>query len=108
MKDAISVTLERGNLLWLRGQAILRKRRNLSETLDAVIAEARNAPTASKPRSVRRLISLDPNAPDLAAPDPEIRRLFERSLERTARQLRGDFAPTPRRRSSNQRTKRIA
>ena len=40
-KKAISVTLRPENLLWLRGQTHASSRRSVSETLDALISEAR-------------------------------------------------------------------
>lgn len=40
-KQALSVTLDVANLLWLKGRATATKRRSLSEALDAVLTAAR-------------------------------------------------------------------
>lgn len=40
-KRAISVTLSKDNLLWLRGRAIVNGKRSLSSTLDEIIDTAR-------------------------------------------------------------------
>jgi hypothetical protein len=40
-KQPLSVTLDRDNLLWLRGRADGRKRKSLSDALDEIITAAR-------------------------------------------------------------------
>lgn len=77
-KQAVSVTLERANLAWLRAQARSLKRRSLSDMLDLLVAEARarglSAPDA--PRSVVGQVEIDEADPDLAGADAAIRPLF--------------------------------
>jgi len=79
-KKAISVTLRPENLLWLRGQAHASSRRSVSETLDALISEAR-AGARGRPEAVKsvvgsiRILASDPG---LTQADAVIRRLFSR------------------------------
>ncbi len=83
-KAAVSVTLDEDNLLWLRGQAGAGSRGNLSEALDALIAEARAAgrtPTGSV-RSVAGSIDIASDDPGLERADDELRRLVDDSLRR--------------------------
>ena len=52
-KQAVSVTLDRENLLWLRARAGALKRRSLSDALDALVTAARQGGGAASPaRSV--------------------------------------------------------
>ena len=82
MKNAISVTLQRDNLVWLKGQAAARTDGNVSAMLDRLITDARAGgedETAS--RSVAGTIDL-PDDESLAEADSYARVLFERSLAR--------------------------
>jgi hypothetical protein len=83
MKQAISITLQRDNLLWLKGQAAARTGGNVSEVVNALIAEARAAgrthPSAIK--SVVGTIDL-PDDDALAEADGYVKTLFDRSLSR--------------------------
>lgn len=82
-KTAISVTLDSDNLLWLKGQTAARKARSVSETLDAVVAEARTAGCgAASPRSVVGTIDIATDDPDLARADAGLRDLFDASISR--------------------------
>lgn len=85
-KDAISVTLSKDNLIWLRARSILEKHRSLSDTLDHLILEARER--AGQPRrpirSVKGTARIAADDPDLAGADAALRKLFDASLERTS------------------------
>jgi hypothetical protein len=80
-KRAISVTLRRENVLWLRGQMRVSSRRSVSETLDELISRARaGAHGASPPAtSVVGSISILPSDPGLMRADAIVRRLFSGS-----------------------------
>jgi hypothetical protein len=82
-KDPVSVTLERGNLAWLRGRAAALKRHSLSEALDALVTRARlgDAPAAPS-RSVVGTIDISPDDPDLDRGDEYVRALMDASLKR--------------------------
>jgi hypothetical protein len=51
-KEPVSVTLQRENLLWLRGRAASAKRRSLSDALDRVVTAARLGGRSGEVRSV--------------------------------------------------------
>jgi 3-hydroxyacyl-CoA dehydrogenase len=85
-KNAISVTLDTDNLLWLRGRAAAAGSGNLSETLDALVTDARLAgrvPEAAI-RTVVDTIDIAADDPDLSGADDVIRAVFDRSLARLA------------------------
>ena len=87
-KKAISVTLQPENLLWLRGQAQASSRRSVSETLDALISEAR-AGTRGRPEAIRSVVGsirIQAFDPGLMQADAAIRGLV--SPPATARRLR--------------------
>jgi len=95
-KSPISVTLDRDNLLWLRGRAAATGSGNLSETLDAIVTEARLAgrvPDAAI-RSVVGTADIAADDPDLLGADEAIRAAFGRSL---ARPVVARETPPPRR-----------
>ena len=83
MKSAISITLHRDNLVWLKGQAAARTRGNVSELVNTLIQDARTAgrtdPAAI--RSVAGTIDL-PDDDALAEAGTYVQSLFERSLSR--------------------------
>ena len=83
-KTAISVTLERDNLLWLRSQTAVAKRRSLSETLDQIVSDARQGGRAAggASRSVVGTVDVNPDDPDLADADVYVRELVSRSTRR--------------------------
>jgi hypothetical protein len=82
MRNAISVTLRRDNLLWLRGQAAVRTDGNVSALLDSLIAGARaGGQDEAAIRSVAGTIDL-PDDESLAEADGHVRAMFERSLTR--------------------------
>ncbi len=82
-KVALSVTLEEGNLIWLKGRAAVTKRRSLSEALDALISSARaggHGATAS--RSVVGTIDIAPGDPTLEHAGAYLQSVFAASLQR--------------------------
>jgi hypothetical protein len=87
-KQAISVTLEEGNLLWLRGQA--RGRTSVSHILDRLVSEARTAGNvhASSIRSVVGTVRIAETDPDLTSADDAVRSLFGRAGRSPAKHAR--------------------
>jgi len=84
MRKAVSVTLKADNLLWLRAQAAATRRGSLSEVLDRLVSDARDAgrTDARAIRSVRGTIDLPEDDADLAGADGFIRAQFEKSVRR--------------------------
>ncbi len=83
-KKPVSVTLDAGNLLWLRGRTVSAARRSLSDTLDRIVTEARLGSEAGAVpvRSVVGTIDIDAVDPGLDAADAHVRSLFARSAAR--------------------------
>jgi hypothetical protein len=83
MKHAISITIARDNLLWLKGQAAARTGGNVSEVVNRLIEEARSGGHAD-PASVRSVVgTIDlPDDDSLAEADAYVKALFDRSLSR--------------------------
>ena len=83
MKNAVSVTLQLNNLMWLKAQAAARTGGNVSEMLDRLLAEARREgrPDDAAVRSVVGTIDL-PDDDSLAQADATVRTMFERSIAR--------------------------
>jgi hypothetical protein len=76
-KRAVSVTLDAGNLLWLKSRTLARKGRSVSDTLDALISEARKSgPFGVDARSVIGTVDLPADDPDLTGADQHIAALF--------------------------------
>jgi hypothetical protein len=86
-KKAISVTLRPENLLWLRGQMQVSSRRSVSETLDALISEAR-AGARGRPEATRSVVGsirIQASDPGLTQADAAIRDLVSPPAARRAR-----------------------
>jgi hypothetical protein len=83
MKHAISITLRKDNVLWVRGQAAAKTGGNVSEFLDTLIAQARTAgrTDAAAIKSVVGTIDL-PDDDALGEADGYVRAAFDRSLSR--------------------------
>jgi hypothetical protein len=79
-KLPLSVTLEEGNITWLRGRALSGKRRSLSDTLDAVVTAARLGGSVAEARSVIGTVDIADSDAALATADAEIRDAFQTSL----------------------------
>jgi len=77
-KQAISVTLDPSNLVWLRAQTVDSGCRSVSETLDRLIHEARTGSTEknTRIRSVVGTLQIAESDPDLSTADAAIRELF--------------------------------
>ena len=87
-KQAVSVTLAADNLLWLQAQALSRRSRSLSATLDEILSQARNSSPARPRRSVVGTLGIDESDPDLLRADEAMRDLFRSSLGRTRNKSR--------------------
>jgi hypothetical protein len=82
-KEPVSVTLDRDNLVWLRGRAARTKRRSLSDTLDEIVTAARLGGSASGViRSVVGTVDIAADDPALERADQYIREQVEASLSR--------------------------
>ena len=83
MKHAISITIARDNLMWLKGQAAARTRGNVSEMINRLIADARQA-GQTDPAAIRSVVgTIDlPDDESLTEADGYVRAMFERSLAR--------------------------
>jgi hypothetical protein len=83
-KQAISVTLDADNILWLKGRVGASGGRSVSELLDQIVSAARHGGRAGVSRSVVGTIDIDQSDPALDEADTAIRALFELSIGRPA------------------------
>lgn len=82
-RRAVSVTLDEGNLTWLRGRARVEAEGNLSELLDRLVTKARTGTDAPQSiRSVVGTVQIPIDDPDLSRARAAVRALFEASLSR--------------------------
>ena len=83
-KNALSVTLDQDNLLWLRARTTAVGGKSLSETLDRIITAARQSGRVSDDaiRSVAGTIDISNEDPDLQTADTYVRALFETTRTR--------------------------
>jgi hypothetical protein len=82
MKQALSVTMQEDNILWLKGQAAATTGGNVSEVMDRLVRQARTSGAGDVAvRSVVGSIDL-PSDAALDAAGTYVRALFERSLRR--------------------------
>ena len=81
-KTPLSVTLDRDNLLWLRGRVAAGKQKSLSEALDDILTAARLAGHGSEARSIAGTIDIAADDPELAGADEYVRAQFSASLTR--------------------------
>jgi len=92
-KEAISVTLERQNLAWLRGQVRLTGARSVSEVLDRVVAAHRSDQSRwATAGSVKGSIRIAADDPDLACADAALSAPFEQPSAQPGSRRR---LPTP-------------
>lgn len=86
-KRAVSVTLERENLLWLRAQAQAPGRKSVSEVLDRLVTEARRSGRVDDAaiRSVVGTIRIASDDPDLRRANVVVRALFANGRAATRR-----------------------
>lgn len=81
-KQAISITLDRDNLTWLKGRAGAPGIRSVSELLDRLVTAARQGGQVGPSRSVVGTIDIDESDPLLDRADAAVRGLFDASLGR--------------------------
>jgi hypothetical protein len=81
-KQAISVTLEADNLMWLKGRASATGVRSVSELIDQIVSSARSSGQVGPSRSVVGTIDIAAGDPWLEGADDEVRGMFEASLRR--------------------------
>ena len=83
-KKAVSVTLDESNLLWLKGLTERSGARSLSDTIDRLIATARESgdAAANAARSVMGTIDIAAFDPELHHADLALDQLFAKSLSR--------------------------
>jgi hypothetical protein len=83
-KKAVSVTLDESNLVWLKGLTERSGARSLSETIDRLIATARESGNAAAKatRSVVGTIDIAAADPNLDHADLVLGQLFAKSLSR--------------------------
>ena len=81
-KHAISVTLHRDNLTWLKARGRAIGARSVSDLLDQLVSEARRATPGGAVRSVVGTIDIDASDPLLTGADDGLRAMFDVSLRR--------------------------
>jgi len=81
-KEAVSITLDDANLLWLRGRVTATKSRSLSETIDDLVRQARaqGSVPAGSIRSVVGTVDIADADPHLDRADDYVRKLVDSSL----------------------------
>lgn len=93
------MTLERDNLVWLRGVAARGKRKSLSDALDDILTTARLTGAADgSVRSVVGTVDIAPDDRDLTGADKYIQTLFATSISKplAARERQAKFGSTKR------------
>ena len=102
MRKAVSVTLKTDNLLWLRAQAAASSRGSLSEVLDQLVTDARQAGRTDDKaiRTVKGSIDLPDDDPALEQADAFVRAQFDKSIRRPVlvEEARARFTGTRKRR----------
>lgn len=93
MRRAISVTLERDNVTWLKARAGA-ERESVSELLDQIVTAARQGARTGPSRSVVGTIDVDSSDPLLTHADAAVRAAFDASLQRplVVREVRAGYA----------------
>ena len=81
-KQPLSVTLERDNLLWLRGRVAAGKRKSLSDALDEILTTARLGGHAADARTVVGTVDIAAGDPGLEQADQDVQELFAASPSR--------------------------
>lgn len=82
-KQAISVTLHRDNVTWLKGRADAAGCKSVSDLLDRLVTAARTGGQVARSQSVIGTIEIDPSDPSLEGADRALRDLFESSVGRS-------------------------
>ena len=83
-KKAVSLTLDEGNLLWLKGRARVASGGNVSEAVNQLVSEARagRLGASATPRSVVGTVDISIADPRLGRADAALKDLFTASLGR--------------------------
>jgi hypothetical protein len=84
-KQAISVTLDSDNIMWLKGRAGAAGFRSVSDLIDQLVSQARQSGTVGPSRSVIGTVDIDPSDPLLTHADEYVRSLFDTSVGRPLR-----------------------
>jgi hypothetical protein len=99
-KQAISVTLDETNLVWLRARVGTGSVRSVSALLDRLVADARRGGSTHEPTSVVGTIDVSGADPLLLGADDTVRAMFQTSLGRPllVKEARGRYRASRRRR----------
>ena len=81
-RKAVSVTLAPDNLAWLKGRVGAGAGRSVSDVLNQLVINARQAGGVGPSRSVVGTIDIDASDPMLEAADGAVRALFDASVGR--------------------------
>src|SRR2546425_5268469 len=81
-KQAISVTLDADNIVWLKARTGAAGARSVSELLDQLITNVRQSRHAGPSRSVVGTVDIDPSDPLLTQADEVMRAMFNKSIGR--------------------------
>ena len=94
-KHAISITLDRENITWLKGRAGATGVRSVSELVDQLVTAARSAGRVGPSRSVVGTVDIDVADPRLEGADEVVRMMYDQSLGRplVARESRAAYRP---------------
>ena len=93
-KQAISVTLDSDNLVWLKARVGATGLRSVSELIDRLIAQARMSGPAGAARSVVGTIDIDSGDPLLEHADSAVRAMFDTSLRRPMMVVKSGAPPS--------------
>jgi hypothetical protein len=101
---AISITLEAGNVAWLKGRAGAAGD-SVSGLIDQLVTAARQGHCVGEARSVAGTIDIDSSDPLLERADAALQAAFDASLGRplAVREARAAYTSKPARKSSRQR-----
>src|SRR3954468_198031 len=83
VKNAISITVSRDNLLWLKARAASQTQGNVSELIDTLLREARGAAQADRSGAISVVGTIDlPDDDALAESGSYVKAMFDKSLAR--------------------------
>jgi hypothetical protein len=100
-RRAISITLDAGNVAWLKGRAGV-SGDSVSGMIDQLVTAARQGHCVGEARSVVGTIDIDSSDPLLEKADAALQAAFAASLNRplAVREARAAYTPKPARRPS--------
>jgi len=105
-KRAISVTLNRDNLTWLKARTAAVGARSVSDLIDQLVSEARRANPGGSVRSVVGTIDIDSSDPLLEGADDVLRMMVEGALRRPRVARKSRTRARAGRRSGQSRTRK--